>query len=294
MLAVKIARRVIGRPAILKARAGYHGSYDDLEVGLQGQGEVVGRAYLATFNDLGSFEQAFAEHGSEIAGVILESVMYTGVATLPDPGFLLAVQELAHRHGALFILDDCLMFRLASGGSAEKYGLAPDLTALGKFVGGGVPLGAVVGAPWIMSVLDPNQPDRLYHGGSFNGHVMAVSCGKVAIADLDQSAIDQMDLDTAVLRRALEAHATQIGIPFITSGEGSIFGAYLTAEVPGSVAPRKDVAASKLFQLAAISHGVSLGDGNEFALSTMTTRTVVDEAIERLSAALDDVAGQLS
>ncbi len=294
MLAVKLARHVTGRPAILKTWGGYHGSYDDLEAGLHGQGEIAGRAWLAEFNNLGSFESAFAAHGDQIAAVIIESVMYTGVVVTPDPGFLLAVQELAHRNGALFVVDDCLMFRLAEGGSAEKFQLEPDLTVLGKFVGGGTPVGAVVGDPAIIGVLDPRRASGLYHGGSFNGNVLGSACGTVAVRALTGGLIESMDEGASRLRSSLEAHAAKLGLPLVTSGAGSAFGAYLTQDLPDSDGRPLDSELSKLFHLAAVNHGVLFGNGNEFALATVTGTDVVDDAIERLCAALDDVAASIS
>src|SRR4051794_17790632 len=192
MLAVKLARRFTGRPAVLKTWAGYHGSYDDLEAGLHGQGELPNRTWLADFNDLASFERVFAEHGDTIAAVIVESVMYTGVVTVADRAFLAGVRDLAHQHGSLFMLDDCLMFRLAEGGSAEAFGVEADLTMLGKFIGGGPPVGAVVGRPDVVGLLDPRHPSRVYHGGSFNGNVLGTACGTVAVRNLTDAVIGQM------------------------------------------------------------------------------------------------------
>jgi glutamate-1-semialdehyde 2,1-aminomutase len=294
MLAVKLARAFTGRRSVLKSWAGYHGSYDVLEAGLHGQGEDPGRARLGVFNDLESFAFAFAQHGDEIAAVILESVMYTGVVTAADPEFLRGVLELAHRHGALFILDDCLMFRLAEGGSAQYYGVEADLTMLGKFIGGGTPVGAVVGRPNIVGQLDPNRPDRIYHGGSFNGNVLGTACGAVAVADLTTPVIDAMDRRAHQIRTALETAAAQRGLPMVTTGIGSAFGAYLSATVPSPIGPRDDLGMSRLFHLAAIRRGVLIGDGNEFALSSVVDDAVADEVIERLVAALDDVATELS
>lgn len=294
MLAVKLARFVTKRPAILKTWGGYHGSYDDLEAGLHGQGEIPDRTWLAEFNKIESFERAFETHGTQIAAVMIESVMYTGVVVTPDPGFLNAVQEIAHRNGALFILDDCLMFRLAEGGSAEKYGLHPDLTVLGKFVGGGTPVGAVVGDPDILGVLDPRRPGGMYHGGSFNGNVLGTACGAVAMRHLTTELIATMDEGASRMRASLESHAEGLGLPLVTSGVGSAFGAYLTSDLPDPDGRPLDSELSKRFHLAAVNHGVLFGNGNEFALATVTGPAVVDEAIERLCAALTDVAESLA
>jgi glutamate-1-semialdehyde 2,1-aminomutase len=293
MLAVKLARAFTGRPSVLKSWAGYHGSYDVLEAGLHGQGEDPGRARLGVFNDLESFERAFAEHGDEIAAVLLESVMYTGVVTAADREFLLGTQELAHRNGALFILDDCLMFRLSEGGSAQHFGVEADLTMLGKFIGGGTPVGAVVGRHDIVGLLDPIRADRIYHGGSFNGNVLGTACGTVAVRDLTGSVIDAMDGRAQRIRSAVETSADRLGLPLVTTGIGSAFGVYLSAGVPAPIGPREDVVMSKLFHLAAIRRGVLIGDGNEFALSSVVDDAVTDEVIDRLTAALEDVAVEL-
>lgn len=293
MLAVKLARRFTGRPAVVKTWAGYHGSYDDLEAGLHGQGELPNRTWLADFNDLASFERVFAEHGDTVAAVIVESVMYTGVVTVADRAFLAGVRELAHRHGALFILDECLMFRLAEGGSAQVFDVAADLTMLGKFIGGGTPVGAVVGHPDIVGLLDPNNPSRVYHGGSFNGNVLGTACGTVAVQHLTAKAIDDMGRRAQQVRSALAAKAAELGIPLVTSGLGSAFGVYLSDSLPGPTGDRTDIELSQLFHLAAVCNGVHLGDGNECALSTVIDDDVTLDLIGRLNSALDDLAAAL-
>jgi len=118
MLAVKAARHITGRPYIVKAVGAYHGSYPDLEAGLYGQGDLVGRALVAPFNDLGRFESVMARHGRDVAAIVIEPVLVTGRVVPPAPEFLSGLQSLARRHGAITILDDCLMLRLAMGGSA--------------------------------------------------------------------------------------------------------------------------------------------------------------------------------
>lgn len=294
MLAVKLARRFTGRPAVVKAWAGYHGSYDDLEAGLHGQGELPNRAWLADFNDLTSFERTFAEHGDSIAAVVVESVMYTGVVTVADRAFLTGVRELAHRHGALFILDDCLMFRLAEGGSAEAFGVEADLTMLGKFIGGGTPVGAVVGRPDVLGLLDPRSLSGVYHGGSFNGNVLGTACGTVAIRDLTADAIEAMARRAKLVRSSIEAKAAAVGLPLVTSGLGGAFGVYMSSTLPSPSAAREDLELSRLFHLAAICRGVYIGDGNEFAMSTVVDDAATAAVVTGLEAALDDLATVLS
>jgi len=290
MLAVKLARRATGRHGVLKAWAAYHGSYDDLEAGLHGQGAIDGRVWLGEFGDLDSFRRVLRAHAGEIAAVVMEPVMFTGVVTPAPEGFLAARVDLAHECGALFVLDDCLMFRLDACGSAGKYGFQADLTVLGKFIGGGTPVGAVVGKESLLSLFDPRRSDRLYHGGSFNGNVLGTACGKVAVEHLTSERIIAMDRRTASMRDTLEQYAARAGVPLVTSGAGSTFGVYLSESLPSATGPRDDAALSALFQLAAVNRGVLFGDGGEAAVPTVLSDEVLIETERRLCLAIDDIA----
>ena len=290
MLAVKLARGFVKRPLILKARGGYHGTYSDLEAGLHGQGEIPGHTLLAEFNDAESFERALAERGSDIAAVVLEPVMYTGVVMPAVAGFLKHVQDATRRAGALFVLDDCLMFRLAPGGSAEKFGLEPDITFLGKFIGGGVPLGAVGARSEIMDLADPARPGCLYHGGSFNGNVLGSIAGRVAVEELTPERIIQMDRLAQRLRLALEAKAKSVGLSLFILIDGSVMGLYFskTKPRPGSEIPNPDLSVN--FHLACLNHGVQMGPGGMISMATVIGDKTIEEIIASMGQALEDVA----
>ena len=290
MLAVKLARRFTGRPLILKATAGYHGTYSDLEAGLHGQGEIPGHTVLADFNDLASFERCLAKHGAEIAAVLLEPVMYTGVVTPPVGNFLRDVQEAAHRAGALFVVDDCLMLRLAPGGSAEKFGLQPDITFLGKFIGGGTPVGAVGARQEIMRLADPGQPDGVYHGGSFNGNILGSVAGRITLEDLTVARITKMDELAARLKAALEKRAATLGVPLTVPSNGSVMGVYFTRDrlQPGPEVPNPEL--SQRFHLACLNKGVHMGPGGVIALSTAIDDGIMAGVISAVEDALDLIA----
>ena len=290
MLAVKIARTHTKRPAVLKAIDGFHGSFDDLEVGLYERPEVPGRVYLAPFGDAEAFEAKLTAHGSEIAAVVLEPLMFSGLVTTAPPGFLRRVQAAAHAAGALFVLDDCLMLRLAYGGSAELYGLEPDLTFLGKFIGGGLPMGVVGGRAEVMEVLDPHREDPLYHGGSFNGNLLSCVAGRVSLEYFTAETIAAMDARTAGLRDALAAEAAALGLPLQIVGTGSVMGVYVTGELARHDGIFNAGEATQLLHLAALNHGVLMGPGGEIALSSTTTGAALDRAHEGLLRALADVA----
>jgi glutamate-1-semialdehyde 2,1-aminomutase len=287
MLAVKLARYTSGRPVVIKAWDGYHGSYDDLEVGLQGQGEDPGRVALATFGDLDSYVAALERNAGNVAAIIVEPVQYTGVVTPPPDGFLRELRELARREGVLFVLDDCLMLRLAEGGSTERFAIGdPDITCLGKWVGGGLPVGAITASKELMSPFDLEQEGSLYHGGSFNGNLLGSVAGTIAVQDLTSVEIAQIDAQAERLRAGLAEAAAGVGVSIRTSGVGSIFGLYVLDGPDGEI----DWKASRLLHLAAANHGVYYGTGGEFGLCTATSDDEVEEALAGLSSALADLA----
>ena len=137
-----------------------------------------------------------------------EPVLVTGRVVAPAPGFLAGVETLARRHGALTILDDCLMLRLAVGGSAEKFSLEPDLVVLGKFLGGGTPLGAFGGSRDLMKIFDPTHPGCVFHGGSFNGNRIGCAAGLVTMQELTAQRIAGMDAATERLRTGLASRSS--------------------------------------------------------------------------------------
>jgi glutamate-1-semialdehyde 2,1-aminomutase len=291
MLAVKVARRVTGRPLILKFDYAYHGSYPDLEAGLYGQGQIADRAVLARFNDIASCEQTFAKHAGAIAAVVFEPVMFTGRVIPPEGDFLTRLQALARRHGALSILDDCLMLRLAVGGSSEKYGLKSDLVVLGKFIGGGTPLGAVVGREALIDVFNPLKPGCMFHGGSFNGNVLGCAAGLVALKHLTKSSIRKMDKQAALLRTRLEKKAAALGLGVSVSGTGSFGGIAFTADPARHEDNPSAIGLSALFHLACLNAGVALGPGGLFALATTVDDRALEHAATGMERALEVVAG---
>lgn len=285
MLATKLARRATGRPLILKSYGAYHGSYDDLEAGLYGIGDLPGRTVVAQFGDLDSYERVFAQNEGQIAAVIIEPVLLTFRVAPPPEGFLPALVELARKHEALVIVDDCLMFRLAYAGSAQKYGFEPDLTCLGKFIGGGVPMGVVAGPSELLSLLDSRRENSVYHGGSFNGNPLASSAGKVALEHLTAERIDQMDVRAERLRQELREGSQTAGLPLQVTGEGSVLGSYVL-DPDGE--PDREVGA--YLHLAAIDRGVFFGPDGEMALSTAFDDEALEFTVEAMAGAFAETA----
>jgi glutamate-1-semialdehyde 2,1-aminomutase len=286
MLAIKLARHATRRPLVLKAWNGYHGSSEELSAGLGGRGEIPGHVLLADFGDAGSFAKRLDEHGDHVAAVILEPVPYTGRVTPPPEGFLEAVESLARDAGALSIIDDCIMSRLAVGGSAERFGLSPDVVCLGKWIGGGFPVGVIGASTELMSCFDERQPGTLYHGGSFNGNPIGMHAGRIAVEHLTADRIAEMDRLAGVLAAGLREQAASYGVPLSTPGVGSAFGLYVLDSPDGEPDARR----TRLLHLAAVSRGVYFGPDGEVAMSTSMTDELIAQALEGFGSALGDVA----
>jgi len=286
MLAVKLARRATGRPLILKAVHAYHGSYDDLEAGLGGRGELPGRTLLADFGDIASFRSKIEANADQLAAVVIEPVLYTDNVIAPPPGFLAQVAEAARAVGALVILDDCIMFRLAPGGSAERYDFSADITCLGKWIGGGLPVGVVGASAALMATFDPRREGALYHGGSFNGNPLGAVAGRIALADLTAERIETMNGQAEVLAEGIRRAGEAVGLPLLVTGDGSARGVY----VLGADGVTADPVRSAAYYVATINHGVYIGGGGEMAMTTTLTDALVEEALAGFAAAARDVA----
>jgi glutamate-1-semialdehyde 2,1-aminomutase len=189
MSALRLARGFTGRDLTIKFEGCYHGHVDSLLVkGGSGMATLgiadsagVPQAFAETtislpFNSITAVEQAFAERGGQIAAVIVEPVVGNMGCVPPAPGFLEALRELTARHGAVLIFDEVMTgFRVALGGAQERYGIKPDLTTVGKIIGGGLPLAAYGGRADIMKKIAPLGP--VYQAGTLSGNPLAVAAG---------------------------------------------------------------------------------------------------------------------
>jgi glutamate-1-semialdehyde 2,1-aminomutase len=247
---------------------------------------MPGRVALATFGEIDSYRDALERHAGQVAAIIVEPVQYTGVVTTPPDGFLRELRELARDAGVLFVLDDCLMFRLAEGGSAERFGIEADITCLGKWIGGGLPVGAIAASEELMNAFDPLRDEPLYHGGSFNGNLLGSVAGTIAVRDLTAAEIERVDGLADTIRAAIDEAADDAGIAVRTSGIGSAFGLYVLDAPDGEI----DWDASALLHLAAVTRGVYYGSGGEFGLTTALDDETVELTIDALRGAIADVA----
>lgn len=287
MVAVEIARVATGRRLVLMARYGYHGSAPHFEVGTHGHEGP--ETLVATYGAAAEFTAILAERGEEIAAVILEPVMGSGGLLAASADFLVAVQQAARAAGALLILDEVITLRLSTGGAQQLLGVRPDLTAMGKIIGGGFPVGAVGGRGDLMALCDPSRP-RLFHSGTFNGNPVTTAAGLVSLQHLDQEQIDGMSTRAASLEDVLAKAAADAGLPLSVRRAGSMLQLFFSPSPPAATSLRTDGELITAFHLAALNHGVFLAPRGLLALSTVLGDGHLDDAGARLSAAVADVA----
>jgi len=286
-LAFTIARIITGKTKLLMARYGYHGSPLEFEVGSFGKEGPV--TYLATFNDLEDFERVLDEHGDDIAAVFLEPVLGSGGVIAGDTSFLHGVSAAARKAGALFVLDEVLTLRFATGGCQTGIGLEPDLTMLGKIIGGGFPVGAVGGRKELLRIFDPDDM-KVFHTGTFNANPVTMVAGEVALRELTAERIDRMNTLRESLQAGLADLARKHGLPWATNAYGSCLNLYFSESVPESSVVRDDAEIMDGFHIACINHGLFIAPRGMIALSTVIGEEQVAEALDCADAAMRDVA----
>ncbi len=242
MSAIRLARGVTGRTKIVKFEGCYHGHGDSLLVKAGSGVATLGLpdspgvpAVLAqntitlAFNDATALAQAFDEH-ADIAAVIIEPVVGNMGCVPPQPGYLEAVRELTSKHGALLIFDEVMTgFRVARGGAQERYGIKPDITTLGKIIGGGLPVGAYGGSRAVMNHIAPAGP--VYQAGTLSGNPLSMTAGLVTLRRLrDAGVYDRLETSSRQLCDGL-SHAAQVaGVTTVTNRVGSMWTSFFTGE----------------------------------------------------------------
>jgi glutamate-1-semialdehyde 2,1-aminomutase len=249
MTAIRVARGFTGRSRIVKFEGCYHGHADALLVkagsGLLTFGqpssagvpaETTQHTTVLDYNDVGGLERTFAELGHEIAAVIIEPVVGNMNFVMPTPAFLDALRNLTKKHGAVLIFDEVMTgFRVGPKGAQGLFDIEPDLTTLGKVVGGGMPLGAFGGRREIMEKLAPLGP--VYQAGTLSGNPVAVAAG-LATLKLVQAPgfFDRLSASTSKLVDGLVNVARSRGVPFSGACVGGMFGLFFRATAPTSYA----------------------------------------------------------
>mgnify|MGYP001076061500 FL=1 len=249
MSAIRLARGYTGRDLMIKFEGCYHGHADSLLVkagsGLLTFGspssagvpaDTSKHTLVLDYNDIEQVNRVFAERGGEIACVIVEPVAGNMNLIKPAPGFLECLRENCTKHGAVLILDEVMTgFRVGPKCAQGRYGIVPDLTTLGKVIGGGMPVGAFGGKAEIMAKLAPNGP--VYQAGTLSGNPVAVAAGLVTVKKVTAPGFfDALGARTQRLVDCLVAAARDAGVVFSAQSVGGMFGVYFSAKCPTSYA----------------------------------------------------------
>jgi glutamate-1-semialdehyde 2,1-aminomutase len=249
MTAIRLARGYTGRTKIVKFEGCYHGHSDSLLV-KAGSGaltfgnpssagvpdDIAKHTLVLDYNDSAQIEALFKSQGAEIAGVIVEAVAGNMNLILPKPGFLETLRKLCTQYSAVLIFDEVMTgFRVSLGGAQERYGIRPDLTTLGKVIGGGMPVGAFGGRREIMEKIAPLGP--VYQAGTLSGNPVTVAAGLATLKLVSQPGFTAgIEKATQTLVEGLAEEAKRAGVAFSAQSVGSMFGIYFRERVPTSFA----------------------------------------------------------
>jgi len=274
MSAVRLARGFTGRNFVIKFEGCYHGHSDAMLVkagsgvatfGIPGSAGVPAETAKHTlalpYNDLAAVEAAFDGHPGQIACVIVEPVVGNAGTIVPGAGYLQGLRELTTKHGALLILDEVMTgFRLSLGGAQELYGIKPDLTTLGKIIGGGLPCGAFGGRAEVMEFLAPLGP--VYQAGTLSGNPLAMAAGIATVGYLLEhpSVYTELETTTAAIAEGVLGIAQEAGVPLAMNRVGSMFTWFFTDRPVENFedAATSDTAAFARFHRAMLEAGVWL------------------------------------
>lgn len=241
MSAIRLARAYTQRTKILKFAGCYHGHADSLLVNAGSGALTLGvpsspgvpadlaqHTLTAIYNDLDSVRKLFEQYPHDIATIIVEPVAANMNCILPSAGFLAGLREICHHYGSLLIFDEVITgFRVALGGAQERFGITPDLTTLGKIIGGGMPIGAFGGRRDIMEMMAPIGP--VYQAGTLSGNPVSVAAGIATLDEVTKPGFyEQLDASTQYLVEGINVAAREYNIPLVINHICGLFGLFFT------------------------------------------------------------------
>jgi glutamate-1-semialdehyde 2,1-aminomutase len=289
MMAIRAARAFTGRAVIVKASEGYHGCWEQvvgwsdekspprLGAAESNYGVPVAVSNLirsVTYNDPAELEATMRLVGEEVAAIILEPVLGHTIVSA-NPGYLQLARELADRYGALFVLDEIVTLRLSFGGMQSEWGVLPDLTTLGKIIGGGFPVGAFGGRRDIMAMFDPRRPDAIEHHGTFNGHQVVMAAGCAYLDLLPPAEIDRINELGSRLAAGLMEAFQHADLPVEITHEGSLVNLHASMPVLAQV------------HEAALHEGIYSAPRGLFNVSTAMSEGTIDLALDAMTRSIE-------
>lgn len=300
--ALRVARAVTGRPRILKFEGGFHGSSDEMQQSIVSEPLTAGEfsapvpnsdglapvpTLIARLGDRESVSRALEAHVGEIAAIVVEPFLGNNALIPATPDFLQWLAETAHSHGALLVLDEVQSCRLARGGAQSIRGVTPDLTALGKTIGGGLPLAAFGGSEELMSVMDGMTP-RVPQPGTFNAFSLSLAAANATLEYWDEQEIARLGALGAQVRAGIADVFAANQIPVTVQGEGSMFHIALRDGPITSYDEVGDVDADgwRIIHHQLLARGIYVTARGTGCLSTPMGSAEVDEFLSRLGEAV--------
>jgi glutamate-1-semialdehyde 2,1-aminomutase len=285
MQALRAARAFTGRSTIATFAGGYHGTHDyaasipaDPALPPGGPGipaAVAETVVVAPFDDVEGTRLALEPHLGDLAAVIVEPVLGSGGVLPASSEFLAFLRELTRDAGALLVLDEIISFRVGYNGAQGRYRVSPDLTTLGKVIGGGLPVGAFGGREDVMALLDPRSEERIPHGGTFNANPLTMAAGLATLAELTPDRYEQLEALAVELKEKLDRLFVDTGVPASVTQAGSLFNIHLDA-MPE-------------LHLALLNHGILATPRGMGCLSTPMTTAEVNAFVEAARVGLSEL-----
>ncbi|MGZ6308463.1 MAG: glutamate-1-semialdehyde 2,1-aminomutase, partial [Ktedonobacterales bacterium] len=309
MSALRVARAYTGRSKIVKFAGGYHGHADMLLVAAGSGALTLGvpdspgvpagataETLVAPYNDLAAVQGLFERFPDEIAAVIVEPVAGNMGCVPPEPGFLQGLRDITRETGAVLIFDEVMTgFRVAHGGAQALYGITPDLTCLGKIVGGGLPAAAYGGRRDILSMVAPSGP--VYQAGTLSGNPLAMAAGTAQLEAIrEPGTYERLEQVSAALAEGIRQAADAAGVPIYQTRVGSMFCTFFTSErvIDLTSAKKSDTQTFGTYFHAMLEHGVYLAPSQFEAgfISLAHSDEDIARTVEAAQAAFAEVAGR--
>jgi glutamate-1-semialdehyde 2,1-aminomutase len=311
MFAMRLARAFTGKPKIARMEGGYHGTHDHAEISTHPAVMEAGPAdapvalpdsigtpswalehtVVLPFNNAEAAERILRENAADVAALIMEPIIGAGGVIAATPEFVQRMRGITNELGMLLIFDEVISLRVAPGGAQQMYGVTPDLTTLGKIIGGGLPVAAFGGRADVMELLDPRRDGSIAQGGTYNGNPLGMAAGVAAMTELTADVYEELNRKGARVCEQLSEVFASHGIAVQVNGAGSMFALHFTDKPV--VDYRSMAAADKkktrdLF-LGLVNHGVLMAPRAMGALSTPMGEDDIQEFVD----AVDTVTGEL-
>ena len=283
MFAIRAARAFTGRDLVARFDSSYHGTHDTVLPGTAGVPRATSALVVdLPWGDLDGIERTLAGRERDLAAVIIEPVQGAGGIRPADASFLQALREMTAEAGAVLIFDEIIAFRIGPNGAQGVYGLTPDLTTLGKIIGGGYALAAFGGRAEIMDQFDARRPGALSHGGTFNGNPVAAAAGLATLRELTPGRYDEIARLGDRLRERLARDIVERGLDARVDGIASLFQVFSGPTLQGE----GDLTAAQTLFLGLLVDGFHLAPRGMGAIATPATEQDVDDLASAVAARL--------